>query len=698
VRSRGRAVWFFVVALAGVVVGLNNPFRPSRFFSKAAKSVRNDVSEAERLRQQVELLRKEVKVLEEEAEVSRAEEEARWKRRRADDEAKKKKVDAGDDNPILSQEAREILERWEPALVELVEEAARGDREDDGAGGDKKDEEDNDKVVIVVVGRDDDDAKEDDADAKDSSSLPTEEEESSLSSSSSAAKESLKLKALKRVEETAASLSRSLTPAFQVKPKMEGPPKTLAEVNRLFSKERTLTWCGGAQFWEASQFAEAMNLESDEYEVYRLEMSGSKCLFEASPGVCRLLHAGPVAEGSLTRTPAVARAAERAKNLGLFPDIFDHDDFDVDAEIVKHVVGEAAWAGILGAPDTCDPIVADLYARKFDRNGLSGEALKGSLFYGGDVTGDITTAELRKAFAERVDDCGRFVWRRWKQGVAAGRRNYLYDDDDADEGSSEDDFTGAASEEEEDDGEVDDDDSASTLTTTTKKKSRQKAKFLAKPQPPLSLSKKPPKKIDLRFSSRFGGEDDGSEEVPLEMKAILGAADDSFLRWAPKAQLFALLEGRRETGFFGLDWGGPDLFFGPTTLKTVETRLVVTLAQNPSFKETSFEFAVADARRQEPDDGAGREQRWDAVRFAHRSVRAAAASVVVLQELILQGDTEGFPKDAMITGIARDDRFRNMARQFRQQVVALDESAERRRDVDDIFRGKKKKSWRRRSK
>ena len=521
------------------LVGWSFVMTPIHHHHRTVAMVHRDdaTSEAEELRKQVEALRSDIAVLEAE-EAKEAAEEAAKKR-----EAVQKREA---EEPLMSQEAREILDRWEPGFADVV---AQEEEEE----------------------------------------LPEEE-----------------------------SVERPTQPAFLTKPRMI--PQSLEDVNALFSTERCLSWCDGAQFWEASLFAEAMGL-NDDFKVSALQVEkNGDVQFEASPAVHRFLAAGLPGREYFEKTPSLGEAQKRLKDLGFFTDIFDRDDFDVQGELLKTEIGQIALQFLrayhsaqdkdLGFVDIgispgdvamTDPILHDMVNNKnlgkkyfgiFDRPcTVTGSSLATSL----QKDGVATTGDLRRLFGDRIDEIGQFLWRRWRQGVIARRRSYL--DSVQDENNPED--------------------------AKNRRMLDFRTIFFGSPGNFLKreMASEEKKKMKKKLHEASGGDSSADSELLAEDEAM---AFDAFVAGLPLPQCFKLLE----------DPVSNDATVNTEVIARTEQYLLDVVAND--LRLNSFEFDVANNRRTKLDENTGLEARWDAVRFAHRCARATAASLLVALDAVAE--------------------------------------------------------------
>ena len=217
-------------------------------------------------------------------------------------------------------------------------------------------------------------------------------------------------------------------------------PKSLEDVNALFSKERCVSWCKDGTPEEVAEFAEAMGFTSKTFKVSKLQVEDGVVNFEASQAVHRFLGTGLPAH--VVELPALQECEDRLKKLGFFTDIYGADDFDLQGEMLKLKVGRNCLLAFDETPETIvvDPVVVEMdqnflktFLGKYTISGASlSESLQGrgvrrveatmgelrdlmmNVLQGKEI---ISTRKLRELFGNRIDDIGRCLWRRWRNGV-----------------------------------------------------------------------------------------------------------------------------------------------------------------------------------------------------------------------------------------------------------------------------------------
>ena len=385
-------------------------------------------------------------------------------------------------------------------------------------------------------------------------------------------------------------------PAFLLKPSAKTVPKTLKEVNKLFSRDRCLGWCEGAQFWEAGHFADAI-LGSDDFVVDKLEVKDGELYFEASDAVQRFLIAGP--PSNPLRAPAVLRSAERLRSFGFFTDVYGHEDFDPESEVLGTLLGRRVVLGDDHQQEG-DPIISDAVT---NIKKVRGTSLAKVLF---KDKKNMTTESARAAFAKRVDTIGHYFWRRWRQGVLTKRPSYL-----------------------------------KTIRKTPSRYASSTTKEAL---------------VDIK-ENNDDDDDDKQEERPRTLKEQREKFNKRRSRSMEDLQEMTEDQLRRTPGstvqrqalrtcFELLD---DDLPSAPPIdvelLSSIEAKLCeVALAMQAG----SFEIQDVAEKRRMSEGKLGLEERWDAVRFAYRSSRVKGAALLIALDLLLEAanDAEGLKPSA----------------------------------------------------
>eukprot|EP00633_Aureoumbra_lagunensis_P000575 CAMPEP_0197297836 /NCGR_PEP_ID=MMETSP0890-20130614/42123_1 /TAXON_ID=44058 ORGANISM="Aureoumbra lagunensis, Strain CCMP1510" /NCGR_SAMPLE_ID=MMETSP0890 /ASSEMBLY_ACC=CAM_ASM_000533 /LENGTH=585 /DNA_ID=CAMNT_0042775221 /DNA_START=58 /DNA_END=1815 /DNA_ORIENTATION=+ len=179
----------------------------------------------------------------------------------------------------------------------------------------------------------------------------------------------------------------------------------------LLTRERSLSWCQDdtVQVPNAVRlaFVDAIALNNkEEWFLERLEVGENGRLdFLCSPKLLSLLLTIPASSPS---RGWLAKSVDRIQNDCLFVDILGTDDFDPYYEIAKTPLASVFIDSDQGK-DTSTEKWLSPGSMLASRCGLS-------------IGPDSSTEKARQELSERLDLCGRALWRRWRNAVIVHRR------------------------------------------------------------------------------------------------------------------------------------------------------------------------------------------------------------------------------------------------------------------------------------